>query len=288
MPISPLTATRDIKEEQLTESLNTSGVRVGEPLDRTILSEIEQGLEDFYFSVGKYSADVEASIRTMARNRVSLVFDFKEGDAAAIQQLNIVGNEIFTDEELRKGFELKDELAWWDFFGERRYQKQKLQGDLETLESFYKDRGYIRYEVESTQVALTPDKKSLYITLNIKEGEVYKIKEVNLIGEIEKYRETLEAMLPIKAGATYSGAEVTYTEEMISRYLGRFGYAYPKVTTYPDVDDETKEVTLNLNIEPGPRVYVRQIRFKGNDSTKDEVPAPPRCVSWRAHGSTTS
>lgn len=262
---------KDIKEEQLNDSLKSSGIRVGEPLDRTILTEIEKGLEDFYFSVGKYSASVEASVRTMARNRVGLVFDFKEGEAADIQQLNIVGNEIFDDEQLLSQFELTDNLAWWDLFGERRYQKQKLQGDLETLESFYKDQGYIRFGVDSTQVSLTPDKKGLYITLNVEEGEIYKVSNVNLIGEIEKYRETLEAMIPLETGNTYSGAEVTYTEELISRYLGRFGYAYPKVTTYPEIDDETKEVTLNLNIDPGQRVYVRQIRFKGNDSTKDEV-----------------
>ncbi len=262
---------KDLKDEQLNESLSGSGIRVGEPLDRTMLTEIEKGLEDFYFSVGKYSADVEASITQLARNRVELKFTFKEGDAADIEQINLVGNKIFNDQELKDQLELTDHTAWWNFFGERRYQKQKLQGDIETLESFYKDRGYIQFKVDSTQVSMTPNKKGLYITLNLNEGEIYKVKDVNLIGNIEKYREILEKLVPIKGEMTYSGADVTYTEEMISRYLGRFGYAFPKVTTFPDIDEETKEVTLNFNIEPGQRVYVNEIRFNGNSTTEDEV-----------------
>ncbi|MDP2559988.1 outer membrane protein assembly factor BamA [Psychrobium sp. 1_MG-2023] len=262
---------KDLKDEQLNESLGGQGIRIGETLDRTILTEIEKGLEDFYFGVGKYSADVEATITQLARNRVELNFNFKEGDAADIEQINLVGNSIFSDEELKDQFELTDYTAWWNLFGERRYQKQKLQGDLETLESFYKDRGYIRFKVDSTQVSMTPNKKGLYITLNLDEGEVYKVSDVNLIGDIEKYREVLEQLVPIKEGSNYSGAEVTYVEERISRFLGRYGYAYPKVTTFPDVNDETKEVVLNFNIEPGKRVYVNEIRFNGNSTTEDEV-----------------
>lgn len=262
---------KDLKEEQLTESLNGSGIRVGEPLDRTILTEIEKGLEDFYYSVGKYSAKVEAVTSIMARNRIGLTFKFTEGEAADVQQINLVGNNIFSDEELKEQFELTDTVAWWNLFGERRYQKQKLQGDIETLESFYKDRGYIRFKIDTTQVSMSPDKKGLYITLNVNEGEIYKVSGVNLVGDIEKYREILEKLVPLQEGNTYNGAEVTYTEEMISRYLGRFGYAYPKVSTYPDVNDDSKEVVLNINIEPGKRVYVNEIRFSGNSNTEDKV-----------------
>jgi len=262
---------KDLKDEQLNESLTGSGIKLGEPLDRTLLSEIEKGLEDFYYSVGKYSAGVEATITTLARNRIELNFKFKEGDAASIEQINLVGNEKFSDEELKETFELTDYTAWWNLFGERKYQKQKLQGDLETLESFYKDRGYIRFNVDSTQVSMTPDKKDLYITLNVKEGDIYKVSKVNIIGNIEKYRDILEKLVPIREGSIYSGADVTYTEERISRFLGRFGYAFPKVTTYPEIDDETNEVVLNFNIERGQRVYVNEIRFNGNSSTQDNV-----------------
>jgi outer membrane protein insertion porin family len=262
---------KDLKDEQLSESLTGSGIKLGEPLDRTLLSEIEKGLEDFYYSVGKYSAGVEATIIPLARNRIELNLKFTEGDAASIKQINLVGNTVFTDEELKETFELTDYTAWWNLFGERKYQKQKLQGDLETLESFYKDRGYIRFKIDSTQVSMTPDKKGLYIALNLDEGDIYKVKKVNLIGNIEKYREILERFIPMKEGDTYSGGEVTYTEERLSRFLGNYGYAFPKVTTFPEIDDETKEVTLNLNIEPGARVYVNEIRFNGNISTQDSV-----------------
>jgi len=261
----------DLKDEQLSESLTGSGVSLGETLDRTKLTEIAKGLEDFYYSVGKYSAKVEAVITAQPRNRVGLTFKFTEGDAAEIKQINLVGNTIFSDDELKEQFELTDTVPWWSLFGDRNYQKQKLQGDIETLESFYKDRGYIRFNVDSTQVSMSPDKQGLYITLNVDEGQVYKIAGVNLVGDIEKYRSTLELTVPLKVGNVYNGAQVTFSEEMIARYLGRFGYAYPKVSTYPQIDDETQEVVLNINIEPGKRVYVNEIRFKGNTNTEDQV-----------------
>ncbi|WP_281213572.1 outer membrane protein assembly factor BamA [Shewanella insulae] len=262
---------KDIKDEQLQESLDGSGVKAGESLDRTMLSGIEKSLQDFYYGVGKYGAKVEAQVINLPRNRVELKFKFTEGLAAEIRQINVVGNTVFSDAELIGMLELKDYVAWWDLFGERRYQKQKLQADLETIKTFYHNRGYIRFEVTSTQVAMTPDRKGLYITINVNEGEQYKVKEVNLTGDLMGREEVMEKILPIKVGDTYNGADVTFTEEMYGKYLGRFGYAYPEVKTYPEIDDETKEVALNVNIKPGKRVYVRSINFTGNQVTKDEV-----------------
>ncbi|MCE9678170.1 outer membrane protein assembly factor BamA [Shewanella sp. AS1] len=262
---------KDIKDEQLQESLDGSGVKVGESLDRTMLSGIEKSLQDFYYGVGKYGAKVEAQVINLPRNRVELKFKFTEGLAAEIRQINVVGNTVFSDSELIGMLELKDYVAWWDLFGERRYQKQKLQADLETIKTFYHNRGYIRFEVTSTQVAMTPDRKGLYITINVNEGEPYKVKDINLTGELMGREEVMEAILPMKVGDTYNGADVTFTEEMYSKYLGRFGYAYPEVKTYPEIDDENKEVTLNINVKPGKRVYVRSINFTGNQVTKDEV-----------------
>ncbi|MCG9714483.1 outer membrane protein assembly factor BamA [Shewanella insulae] len=262
---------KDIKDEQLQESLDGSGVKAGESLDRTMLSGIEKGLQDFYYGVGKYGAKVEAQVINLPRNRVELKFKFTEGLAAEIRQINVVGNTVFSDAELIGMLELKDYVAWWDLFGERRYQKQKLQADLETIKTFYHNRGYIRFEVTSTQVAMTPDRKGLYITINVNEGEQYKVKEVNLTGDLMGREEVMQAILPIKVGDTYNGADVTFTEEMYGKYLGRFGYAYPEVKTYPEIDDENKEVALNVNIKPGKRVYVRSINFTGNQVTKDEV-----------------
>ncbi|QLE84880.1 MULTISPECIES: outer membrane protein assembly factor BamA [Shewanella] len=262
---------KDIKDEQLQESLDSSGVKVGESLDRTMLSGIEKGLQDFYYGVGKYGAKVEAQVINLPRNRVELKFNFTEGLAAEIEQINVVGNTVFTDAELIGMLELKDYVAWWDLFGERRYQKQKLQADLETIKTFYHNRGYIRFDVTSTQVAMTPDRKGLYITINVDEGEVYTVNEVNLTGELMGREKVLEAILPIKSGETYNGADVTFAEEMYSKYLGRFGYAYPEVKTFPEIDDENKQVNLNINVQPGKRVYVRSINFAGNQVTKDEV-----------------
>ena len=262
---------KDIKDEQLQESLDGSDVKVGESLDRTMLSGIEKSLQDFYYGVGKYGAKVEAQVINLPRNRVELKFKFTEGLAAEIRQINVVGNTVFSDAELIGMLELKDYVAWWDLFGERRYQKQKLQADLETIKTFYHNRGYIRFDVASTQVAMTPDRKGLYITINVNEGEQYKVKDVNLTGDLMGREEVMQAILPIKVGDTYNGGDVTFTEEMYGKYLGRFGYAYPEVKTYPEIDDETKEVTLNVNIKPGKRVYVRSINFTGNQVTKDEV-----------------
>jgi len=261
----------DLKEEQLIESLDSSDIRVGETLDKTVISGLEVGLEDFYHSVGKYNADVKAEITHLPRNRVNLKFIFSEGDAAAIQQINIVGNEVFSDEELLDKAELTFDSPWWDFMAQDRYQKQTLQGDMETIESYYLDRGYLQYKVDSTQVSMTPDKKSVYITLNVTEGEQYTVSEIDFIGDMAGFENTIRAINPLQSGKLYNGAEVTYTEETISRFLGRFGYAYPKVTTIPEVNEEDKTVKLSISIDPGKRIYVNRINFKGNHVTADKV-----------------
>jgi len=261
----------DLKEEQLIESLDGSDIRVGETLDKTVISGLETGLEDFYHSVGKYNADVTAEITHLPRNRVNLKFVFTEGDAAAIQQINVVGNEIFSDETLLEKAELTFDSPWWDFMAQDRYQKQTLQGDMETIESYYLDRGYLRYKVDSTQVSMTPDKKAVYITLNVTEGEQYTVSEVDLIGDMAGFEKTIRAINPLSSGKLYNGAEVTYTEETNSKFLGRFGYAYPKVTTIPEINEEDKTVKLSIQVDPGKRVYVNRINFKGNHVTADRV-----------------
>ena len=261
----------DIKDEQLQESLDNSNILVGEPLDRTVLSSIESGLKDFYYSVGKYNADVTAIITPLPRNRVDLKFAFEEGDAAEIAQINIVGNEVYSDAELFKTFELEFDTPWWDFLSETRYQKQTLEGDVETLRSYYMDRGYLQYSLDSTQVSMTPDKTGVYVTLNISEGEQYTVSGVELSGDLLGHEKTIEALLPIRTDELYNQAEVTYTEEFISQYFGRFGYAYPTVTTIPQVNEEDKTVNLILSVDPGKRIYVRRINISGHNVTSDEV-----------------
>ncbi|MGC9492009.1 outer membrane protein assembly factor BamA [Vibrio genomosp. F10] len=260
-----------IKEEQLQQNLDASGIRQGEALDRTTLANIEKGLEDFYYSVGKYNATVQAVVTPLPRNRSDLKFVFTEGVSAKIKQINFIGNTVFNDKELVGRFNLNVDVAWWNFLADDKYQKQVLAADIESLRSFYLDRGYLKFQVDSTQVAISPDKKGVYITLGINEGDAYTIKDVSFRGELIGKRSEFEEMIPFDLGSVYNGSSVTQLEEEIKRVLGEAGYAYPQVRTLPDFNDETNEVSLVIDVEAGNRIYVRDIRFVGNNSTRDEV-----------------
>lgn len=262
---------KQIKTEQLLEGLKPMGFAKGEVLNPAMLTQIVQELEQQYFSHGKYSVRITHRVSKLPRNRVDIRFKIVEGDAAVIGAINIVGNQVFTDQDLLNQFELTTG-GWFSFFtDDNQYAKEKLSGDLEKLRSYYLDRGYLKFQVSSTQVAISPDREQIFITININEGEQYKVRDIKLVGDLIVAEDQLRLMLPVKTGDTYSAAAFTFAETNISKLLGLHGYAFANVTSAPQPDDETKEVDVTLLVQPGKRTYVRRISFSGNETTNDHV-----------------
>jgi outer membrane protein insertion porin family len=261
----------DIETEPLLDSLKDVGLAEGSVFNRSLLEKVEQELERQYFTRGKYGVKIQTTVTPLERNRVGILIDVSEGVVARIRQINVVGNEVFDDETLLDQFE-QGKTGFLSFYTKNdQYAKQKLAADLETLRSYYQDRGYINFNIESTQVSITPDKKDIYITISISEGEQYRVSEVRLSGELVVPAEQLFPEFRINAGDVFSRKRVTETVTRISDKLGNRGYAFANVNTVPDVNEETREVALTFFVDPGKRVYVRRINFAGNAKTRDEV-----------------
>jgi outer membrane protein insertion porin family len=266
-----ITGNKDLETDKLLEGLKDIGLAEGRVFDRSLLDKVEQELRRQYFSRGKYAVRIKTTITPLERNRVGILIDISEGEVARIKQINIVGNHVFTDKELRKGFSL-DTPSLLSFITKNdQYSKQKLSADLETLRSFYLDRGYLNFNVISTQVSITPDKKDIYITINISEGEQFRIHEVTLSGKLVLKPEDLFPLVMINPGDIFSRKRVTEAVDRISAKLGDQGYAFANVNTVPDVNEAQKEVSLAFIVDPGKRVYVRRVNVKGNITTRDEV-----------------
>ncbi len=260
-----------IKAEQLDDIIKAHNVKTGEILDVEKLRELEASLEDYYNSTGRYQAKVSTILVYLPRNRVDVKFNFTEGVSAKIEQINIVGNKSFPEEKLLAQLELRDYVPWWNFLADRTFQAQKFSGDLETIRSFYMNRGYVRFRIDSTRVEMTPDRKGIYLSISINEGEQYSFDKFNVIGETYGHGEEMLKLIPLVPGEVYDANQVSHTEELLANYMGKFGYAYTKVKAIPVIDDEKKLVSLNFSVDPGHRIYVTDVRITGNTITTDEV-----------------
>ena len=262
---------KDIKTEDLEESLNNIGFRIGRTYDPSVLDEIERSLIDQYFSFGKYSAQIETDVEDLPGNTVRIKIDVKEGDRAQIRQINIVGNNVFNDEDLLDQFKLQMP-DWLSFIQQDdRYAREDLQGDLETLESFYLDRGYANFTIDSAQVAISPDKTGIFVTVNISEGDVYRLSDVKLTGEFVVPKEEIQRLVLAQPGQIFSQGLLTQATELIKYRLGEDGYSFAEVQAIPELDDETMEAKIVFYIQPKSRVYVRRVSFSDTTSINDEV-----------------
>lgn len=263
--------TKEFPADALKSSLQELGLGVSRTFDRALLDKAEQELKRQYNARGKYAATVTTTVTPLERNRVGLRFTVVEGDAAKIRQIRILGAKVFKEAELIDQLTLRtpDLLSWYT--KNDQYSKQKLQADLETLRSYYLNRGYLEFNVEGTQVSLTPDRKSIYITISVTEGEPYKVTDVKLAGEFLVPEDELKQLLKVAPGETYSREKLNASTKAISERLSGDGYAFANVNAAPEIDKENRTAAFTLFIDPGRRVYVRRIVVNGNTKTRDEV-----------------
>jgi outer membrane protein insertion porin family len=266
-----VTGNKDIGTEDLLEGLKKTGFAEGGVFDRSLLDKVEQELRRQYFSQGKYGVKIDSQVKKLGANRVAVTIAITEGRAARIKQINIVGNRAYSDKALIKKFKLTTPTLFSFFTKSDQYSKQKLSADLEALRSHYLDHGYINFNIDSTQVSITPDKSDIYITINVSEGARYTLSEVKLAGDLIVPQDDLFPLVTTKRGMVFSRKAVTQTSTNLTERLGDEGYAFANVNAVPEIDNAKKTVALSYFIDPGKRVYVRRINFSGNTKTRDEV-----------------
>jgi outer membrane protein insertion porin family len=266
-----LTGNKDIKTDDLQKGLKQIGLSEGETFDRLSLDRVTQELTRQYNNRGKYNVAIKPTVTQLDRNRVDVTIIIIEGDAAKIRNINIVGNHAFTDKKLTDNWESATHnwLSWYK--KDDQYSREKLSGDLEKLNAYYLDRGYVDFAIDSTQVAISPDKKDMFLTANLTEGPVYTVSSVEISGDTILPKEDLQRLVAIKQGEIFSRHKLELTTDAMTLTLSNIGYAFAKVTPVPDVDKDKRTVGINFNVVPGPRVQVRRIVFKGNTRTADDV-----------------
>lgn len=266
-----VTGNKDIKSDQLLKGLSDIGLTEGGTFDRLSLDRVTQELRRQYNDRGKYNVDITPTVSPLDRNRVDITIAIKEGKAAKIQHVNLVGTEKFASEDILETWESK-EHNWASWYRrDDQYSKEKLSGDLEKLNSWYLDRGYVDFSIDSTQVSISPDKRDMFITAGVTEGEQYKISEIKVTGDTILPQEDVERMVIQKSGDTFSRALLEFSSDAITNSLSNIGYAFAKVNPIPTSNRADRTVAINMQVVPGPRVQVRRITFKGNTRTSDEV-----------------
>ncbi len=262
----------DIEDEQLEEVLENIGISKGRVFNPSALDKIEIGLkQQAYYSRGKYAVKIDTKVTELERNRVDIEIDISEGVVARIKQVNIVGNEVYDDDTLLSELQL-GVPGFFDWFSSSdEYAKPKLAADEETIRSYYQDRGYVKFSVDSTQVTITPDRKDIYITMNVTEGDKYSVGSTLFSGDLKFEESDLFKLVLLEKGETFSRSKMVESQDLIKRMYGNEGYAFAKIKVLPEIDDDNKSVNLTYLISPGSKVYVRRINFSGNYKTQDEV-----------------
>jgi outer membrane protein insertion porin family len=266
-----LSGNKDLKTEDLQKSLRSVGLATGKTFDRSVLEEVRGFLTDQYFSRGKYAVRIDPKVEDVPGNKVRIKIDIVEGERARIRQINLVGNTVYEDKDLLEQLELKTPgwLSWYK--QDDRYSRESLQGDMEKLTSYYQDRGYANFAVESTQVAIAPEMDDIFITLNLHEGEVYKVGEVKLAGTMKVPQDQLQRLLLVRTGQTYSRKLITQSQELMNYRLGADGYAFAKIDPVPTAHEDTKTIDLTFFVDAGSRAYVRRVNFINTSAINDDV-----------------
>lgn len=263
--------TKEFDKEQLTKAMREIGLAESRIYDRALVERAEQELKRQYLSRGLYGVQITTTITPVERNRVNISFAVDEGEVAKIRQINIIGNKAFSESALRGVLSLRTP-GWFTWYSKAdQYSRQKLTGDIEALRSYYLNRGYLEMQVESTQVSISPDKRDIYITININEGERFTVADVKLEGELFDQEPEFRALVQLKPGDVYSGEKLAESVKRISERMGNFGYAFANVNAAPEINREKSEVSFTILVDPGQRVYVRRINIAGNTRTRDEV-----------------
>jgi outer membrane protein insertion porin family len=262
---------KSIETEQLKEGLKDIGLSEGRTFDRSVLERIEQELERQYYNQGKYAVKLTSTVTPLERNRVAIDIDIVEGETALIRSINIVGNTAFDDDDLLDEFTLSTGGWFSRFTRDNQYSRPKLAGDLETLRSYYLDRGYVNFTIDSTQVTITPDKKDIYVTVNISEGELHTVSDIRLAGDIIGEPASYFPLIHLRRGQPFDRKSIVESSERISAQLSDLGYAFANVNSIPEIDEENKTVAVTFFVDPGKRAYVRRINIRGNSRTRDEV-----------------